>query len=269
MLPSKIFLDKETSFWACVRWIGNELGYAKRKEIVVPSIDEIKKCISDISELNGSSEQISMCDEVQKYLIFRKDLLNNKIQYLLQDAEEAEKMFEHCKLIAGNVNCPLPYNKQKGEKKKPAFLTCSINLLMSSILGEKNIDYDPRDLTLITGKHFPLEVFSRRYDGAYPKTINPNCIWEIKEYYYTTTFGSRVADGVYETQLDGYELRNYRQKHNREIYHFLAIDSHFTWWVCGKSYLCRLIDMLHMGLVNEILFGKEIITRIPEIAKNI
>ena len=52
-----------------------------------------------------------MCDEVQKYLIFRKDLLNNKIQYLLQDAEEAEKMFEHCKLIAGNVNFPLPSNK--------------------------------------------------------------------------------------------------------------------------------------------------------------
>ena len=43
MLPSKLFLDKETSFWACVRWIGNELGYAKRKEIVVPSIDEIKR----------------------------------------------------------------------------------------------------------------------------------------------------------------------------------------------------------------------------------
>ena len=138
---------------------------------------------------------------------------------------------------------------------------------MSSILCEKNIDYDPRDLTLITGKHSPLELFSRKYDGAYKK-ISPNRIWKIKD-YDTTTSGSRVADGVYETQLDGYELRNYRQKHNREIYHFLAIDSHFTWWVCGKSYLCRLIDMLHMGLVNEILFGKEIITRIPEIAKNI
>ena len=30
-------------------------------------------------------------------------------------------------------------------------------------------------------------------------------LWEIKEYYYTTTFGSRVADGVYETLLDGLE----------------------------------------------------------------
>jgi hypothetical protein len=39
-----------------------------------------------------------------------------------------------------------------------------------------------------------------------PGTVNPIAIWEIKEYYYTTTFGSRVADGVYETLLDGMEL---------------------------------------------------------------
>ena len=84
MLPSKLFLDKETSFWACVRWIGNELGYAKRKEIVVPSIDDIKKCISDISELNGSAEQISMCDEVQKYLktlALKKDITRHTFRH--------------------------------------------------------------------------------------------------------------------------------------------------------------------------------------------
>ena len=37
--------------------------------------------------------------------------------------------------------------------------------------------------------------------------MDPLAVWEIKEYYYTTTFGSRVADGVYETLLDGMELR--------------------------------------------------------------
>ena len=90
MLPSKLFLDKENSFWACVRWIEIDRLTTKKRD-VVPSIDEIKKCISDISELNGSAEQINICDEVQKYLIFRKDLLNNKIQYFFKMPKKQRK----------------------------------------------------------------------------------------------------------------------------------------------------------------------------------
>ena len=30
---------------------------------------------------------------------------------------------------------------------------------------------------------------------------------------------------------------------------------YYTWWQCGRSYLCRIIDMLHMGYVDEVLFG--------------
>ncbi len=101
-------------------------------------------------------------------------------------------------------------------------------------------------------------------------------MWEIKEYYYTTTFGSRVADGVYETLLDGMELeeldsalRELSRLEDRptHIQHILVIDAHYTWWIKGRSYLCRIIDMLHMGYVDEVLFGKEVITRIPLIAK--
>jgi len=44
-------------------------------------------------------------------------------------------------------------------------------------------------------------------------------------------------------------------------------DAKFTWWDCGKSYLCRLIDMLHMGYVDEILFGKEVLEGVPRLAK--
>jgi len=49
----------------------------------------------------------------------------------------------------------------------------------------------------------PLRTLARRVDGAFTDTVNPIAVWEIKEYYYTKTFGSRVADGIYETLLDG------------------------------------------------------------------
>ena len=52
-----------------------------------------------------------------------------------------------------------------------------------------------------------------------------------------------------------------------QVRHYLMVDDHFTWWACGRSYLCRLIDMLHMGYVDEVLFGREILERLPAIVK--
>ncbi len=46
-----------------------------------------------------------------------------------------------------------------------------------------------------------------------------------------------------------------------------TVHSHFTWWKCGRSYLCRIIDMLHMGYVDEVIFGKEVIERIPALTR--
>jgi len=108
-----------------------------------------------------------------------------------------------------------------------------------------------------------LRTLARRVDGAFPSPVDPVAIWEIKEYYYTTTFGSRVADGVYETLLDGMELRELANAEGIRIRHYLMIDSHYTWWECGRSYLCRLVDMLHMGYVDEVFFGYEVIERLP------
>jgi hypothetical protein len=93
-------------------------------------------------------------------------------------------------------------------------------------------------------------------------------VWEIKEYYYTTTFGSRVADEVYETLLDGMELElldaalcELATLESRPIHiqHLLMVDAHYTWWIKGRSYLCCIIDMLHMVYVDEVLFGEEVV----------
>lgn len=112
-----------------------------------------------------------------------------------------------------------------------------------------------------------LRALAHRLDRAFPSVVNPVAVWEIKEYYYTTTFGSRIADGVYETLLDGMELEELREKERVDAKHYLMLDAHYTWWECGRSYLCRIIDMLHMGYVDEVLFGAEVIERLPGIVK--
>lgn len=70
---------------------------------------------------------------------------------------------------------------------------------------------------------------------------------------------------MYETLLDGMELEELREHEQIDVKHYLMIDSHYTWWDCGRSYLCRIFDMLHMGYVDEVLFGYEVIERLPDI----
>lgn len=157
-------------------------------------------------------------------------------------------------------------NKQSGHKKKVNFLTCIVNMLIEANIGSAPCNYNPLGLTTVTHNGMPLRTLSRRVDGAFPSIVNPVAIWEIKEYYYTTTFGSRVADGVYETLVDGMELAELELASRRKIHHVLFVDAYDTWWMKGRSYLCRLVDMLHMGLVDEVIFGREAITRIPAMA---
>lgn len=266
------FSGKSLQFWGYVRIISEKMGYSVKGLIKYYEPDEIVYKL----KILGIEISQDILDDVLSYLNYRADLLNNKIQYLFMDAIEARSVFlDLYKVYTKNgFTCSLPMNKQTGEKKDVAYYTGIINILTEMFLREyaksnklvygKDVscDFDPRTLTYLKDKENMIHgTLSRRFDGAYPNTTNPKAIWEIKEYYYTTTFGSRIADGVYETQLDGFEINQLSNVAEGDIKHIYFIDAYHTWWVQGKSYLCRILDMLHMGLVDEVIFGKEVLER--------
>ena len=49
----------------------------------------------------------------------------------------------------------------------------------------------------------------------------------------------------------------------------MFVDGATAWWRDGKSYLCRLVDMLNEGLVDEIIVGREVLTRWPEVLRSV
>lgn len=142
-----------------------------------------------------------------------------------------------------------------------------INILIEANTKGYEVDYDPKKLIKIFQRDNLKYTLSRRLNGVFPNIITPIAVWEIKEYYHTTTFGSRVADGIYETQLDGFELEEADQSTGMKIQHYLFVDGYSTYWSKRRSYLCRIIDMMHAGKVDEVIFGKEIIEAIPRICK--
>jgi len=253
-------------FWAHVRAIGQELGYTNAGKVRVYSLEEIRAALVSSKlgrahledPLNGST----VGQLLVEYFVYRSAVLNDTVEGLLMNAADARSEFERLRR-ALNPKCPLPMNKQRGDKAGHALLTGIVNMLIEAHSAGQPVDYDPLKLTTFTRDGVPLRTLARRVDGCLPSTVNPVALWEIKEYYHTTTFGSRVADGVYETLLDGLELEELREHEGIHCEHVLIIDSHFTWWDCGKSYLCRIIDMLSMGYVDEVLFGREVLTRLP------
>jgi len=272
MKPDQRFAEQPKRFWANVRSLSQKLGYigtGGRIRVfdiaeIVEGLKALQLSVAHVVTPGGQPTELgsALCD----YFLHRARVLNDYVRPRLMDKERARREFEklHAKL---RPRCPIPMNKQKGDKRTEAYLTGIVNMLVEQAIGDCTCDYDPRTLTTITRHGVPVRTLSRRVDGAFPSSTNPVAIWEVKEYYNTTTFGSRVADGVYETLLDGMELEELLEGERIHVKHYLMVDDEFTWWQCGRSYLCRIIDMLHMGYVDEVLFGYEVIERLPRIAR--
>ena len=290
MQPDKEFVGLPKSFWANIRTISQKVGYTlkpKRQkgvtgqtgQIRIPSLDDIRTALTALdltaNHLVVNGNFTTLGSQVHRYYEYRANVLNTTVEPLLMDAARAEVLYDRLKLQLKPTTSP-PMNKQKDEKNKVAYFTAIINMLIEANIGGLPCNYNPQELTTVTRNREPFRTLARRIDGAFPRPVDPLAVWEIKEYYYTTTFGSRVADGVYETLLDGMELeeldvalQELATLEDRPIHiqHLLMVDAYDTWWLKGRSYLCRIIDMLHMGYVDEVLFGKEVATRLPIIVQ--
>ena len=277
MKATEKFREQTHEFWGLVRFVSQELGYTNRRTriIRVYSEDEIKKFL----KTNGYNADDELIRTVAEYSNTRADLLNNTVQNNLMDIDAARTEFERLHTIWKDEKylCKIPMNKQSEDKRHELYLSSIVNILTEKTLREEGLftgtpcfaDDPNKFLCVVNQENRIVGAASRRMDGAYPDLNSPKIVWEIKDYYGTTSFGSRVADGVYESQLDGYELQRFEEFTGQRIHHVLIVDDHYTWWTMGRSYLCRLIDILNEGLVDEIIFGREVLTRWPELLRSI
>jgi len=258
-----------------IKLISQKLGYSKNGVIIVPTIEKILESFEKLNlftnKLYFNNAVTDLGNKVLAYFKYRADILNKEVQHQFMSMEEAKELYEAILVnFEGKykVSWKVPINKQAKEKKNPAYLTGCVNMLIqTSLKNDYSCKYDAKEISSFTSNKFPVRSLSRRVDGSFPGVINPIALWEIKEYYYTTSFGSRIADGIYETMLDGYELKEVKKVINRPVFHYLFIDAKYTWWVMGKSYLCRIVDLIHMGLLTECIVGRQIVERVPLIVE--
>ena len=275
------FESMTPEFWAFIKFVGDKAGYCLRKTKKNPdstvktfSYEELTELVSNYN-INVSEETITSAVD---YIQLRADALNNQVRNNLMTGDEAKALYNEFseRYADEELVCKIPRNLQKGEKDQTSYFSALINMITELHIKHNTrkwqmekpgFDCDPHGLMFVINQddNSLVGACSRRFDGAYPGTMNAQIIWEIKEYYYTTTFGSRIADGVYETELDGFELNAIFHRTGKKVFHVLLVDAYGTWWCQGRSYLCRIIDALNSGLVDEVIFGKEIMTRWPQV----
>ena len=205
--------------------------------------------------MHPSNEALAVLD----YLNYRADVIENEIKTNLMNRDEAKKIYEELFLKYPETKVKVQMNKQKWDKRHPSYLVNIVNIIVENAFWYWNFNDDPMQMGLLVDDIWPIRTLCRRMDWAYPNVQSPKVIWEVKEYYGTTTFWSRVADWVYETMLVGEELNDVYRKHNMKIDHILFVDDHFTWWSLWRSYLCRLVDILNMWYVDRIFFWREVV----------
>jgi len=200
--------------------------------------------------------------DLTAYYNYRTGVVRNAVSSLLRTRDEAIAEYNRIKQQYPHSTLKTQVNKQGG--KEPLWFVNSINLLTESVVG-RDFDDDPIELAYVTNECQVVHTFSRRMDGVYPHVENPVAIWEVKENYTTSGhFGSRISDAIYLERLDGYEIEAAYEASGWRVLSYVLIDGKIQ-WSKGKSFICRLVDLLNMGVLDEVLIGKEVLTEWPKI----
>lgn len=126
MKPLRRFLGKPKSFWACVRSLSQQVGYSKRQDIIVPTplqmATAFQKLGLDDTKLIVDGRPTALAVELNEYFGERARCLKEIAEPNLMSASQARHEFQR-QFAKLRPKCPIPMNKQKGDKKAEAFLT--------------------------------------------------------------------------------------------------------------------------------------------------
>src|SRR5437879_5730827 len=126
MKPDPRFVGQPKHFWANVRSISQTLGYTVRGsgQIFVPTLEQMSRALDEIGLSSGhigADEQPSALGSMlHDYFEYRADVLYGFVENQLMDVEAARATYEELRDRYRPAHPP-PMNKQKDDKKAPAF----------------------------------------------------------------------------------------------------------------------------------------------------
>ena len=154
-------------------------GYSVRSEhrAKAPSAEEVREALSvrgfnPLREADGDISSPQSNGLLTEYLAYRARVLNEYVRPRLMNVDQAAAVFAR---LHGNLNptCPIPMNKQTGDKKARAFFTGIVNMLVEAHGAGIECDYNPQRLITASQNGELVFTSARRMDGAFGGVKNP------------------------------------------------------------------------------------------------
>jgi hypothetical protein len=213
-------------------------------------------------------------DELAAYLDKRSEVLQRVSDYWTRRWEVSESVFakmrteSEAKADYASLSDQLLQSygvRLAGYHKSPKVLVHTVEAIARRECGKAGVSVNTnpqRRAALVSDEH--IWVSPRRLDGALPDLLNPIALWEIKEYWGKTKGGSKMSDALYEIHLVGLELREFEDEFGIHVNHYAVLDG-LRQWQARKSDVRRIVDLLYMGLLDELVAGREVLTEWPRI----
>lgn len=198
-------------------------------------------------------------DDVLSYLNYRSEQVEVALDRIRTKDEATDQFNEY----RGDFEMDTEQLNKQGSSE-PLVFANSVNLVLEKETGIE-FNPNPRMLPTVLDSDNNLQMTLPKWpDGAFPTARNPRAIWEVKEFYSSTTFGSRIADAIYEIMLFNEELDTLHNETGSEVELYLMTDGYEAWQE-GVSYIYRIIDILNMEYIDAAIFGEEVFTQWPEV----
>lgn len=254
-------------FWHALRMLADQLaGKRKYADMISPSeimtlLRKAKTPAADALALY-LDERGDALEDLSAYWTKRREVSDAAFALLRTESEAKEDYAAISDQVLQSYGVQLA-----GYHKSPKVLVNTVDAVIYSECEEADVSVntDPQSrATLVSDQH--IWVSPRRLDGALPDLLNPVALWEIKEYWGKTNGGSKMSDAIYELNLVGLELRMFEEEFGIHVNHYAILDGREQ-WQSRKSDFRRAVDLLYMGLLDELVVGRAVLTEWPRIVR--
>lgn len=215
--------------------------------------DLANECMLRVGQSHRLPVDADHVSKVCEYLEHRRSILTVSFHNLRTE----EEAIGFCKSLGVEVGTTRTQSTDHHQASKA--LVGTVTAIAQSVCKSKGLSLDCNPQTrCVWCADNGLHITARNLDGAIPALINPRIVWEIKEYWGKTKGGSKMNDAVYECNLVGRELREFEERSLIDrVRHVVFVDG-AEQWSHRRSDLARFIDLLHQGLIDCLIIGREV-----------
>ena len=253
---------------SAIRLITQAMGRFNQLNFTVKDLFHYSKNHQQLRDLmfgspNRQANITQFGQNVLSYISSRENHLYADILPLLMDYNTAEQ--EYLTLSNSFQHTVYQPTNRQAQHNGPAYLACMVNLQAELVLGN---GFDDNPSLPVSSNNLPLYIGRRKPDGAYPTLGGVQHFWEVKEFYIAAR-GSRLTDIKYEVEIDHLDALEVSGIDNLDVAHYLFIDGIDLFNHNHPSTTLReMCDLLNFGLVNQVFFGREVLTEWPALLQS-